>query len=211
MRTVLAVILLALALVGAAGADAEPETCPTQCDRIPASAWPNPRSLPLGPGNRWPALADVAVPVSAPRFGFEDLCASPPVPDARAFAVAARAVVGRPDGQLQLRGQIVHWRGETWRGGDLANGVFGAAIDALRACRTSAARLTTAEPDRVSAVLDGPVPARVYLLVDPRSSTISELLFTRAPTLPAWPEAPDAQVFDAMSAPLCAAYLASCG
>jgi len=211
VRTVLAVILLALALVGAAGADAEPETCPPQCDRIPASAWPNPRSLPLGPGNRWPALADVAVPVSAPRFGFEDLCASPPVPDARAFAVAARAVVGRPDGQLQLRGQIVHWRGETWRGGDLANGVFGAAIDALRACRTSAARLTTAEPDRVSAVLDGPVPARVYLLVDPRSSTISELLFTRAPTLPAWPEAPDAQVFDAMSAPLCAAYLASCG
>ena len=53
--------------------------------------------------------------------------------------------------------------------------------------------------------------AGVKLLVDPRSSTISELLFTRAPALPAWPVAPDAQVFDAMSAPLCAAYLASCG
>ena len=105
-QTVLAVTLLALALVGVPVSHAEPETCPPQCDRIPASAWPDPRSLPLGPGNRWPALADVAVPVNAPRFGFEDLCASPPVPDARAFAVAARAVVGRPDGQLQLQGQI---------------------------------------------------------------------------------------------------------
>jgi len=211
VRTVLAVVLLALALFGAPVSRAEPETCPPQCDRIPASAWPDPRSLPLGPANRWPALADVAVPVNAPRFGFEDLCAGWPVADARAFAVAARAVVGRPDGQLQLQGLIVHWRGETWRGGDLANGVFGATVDALRACRTSAARLTTAEPDRVAAVLDGPVPARVYLLVDPRSSTISELLLTRAPTLPDWPVVPDAQVLDAMSAPLCAAYLASCG
>ncbi len=208
MRTMLAVILLAWALVGPPISHAEPETCPPQCDRIPAAAWPDPGTLPLDPADRWPALADVAVPVTGPRFGFEDLCASPPVADARAFAVAARAMVGRPDASRQLQGQIVHWRGETWRGGDLANGVFTAAVDALRTCR---ARLTTAEPDRVAAVLDGPVPARVYLIVDPRSSTISELLFTRAVALPAWPTVPDARILDAMSAPLCAAYLASCG
>lgn len=211
MRTVLAAILLAWALSGPPVSRAEPETCPPQCDRIPATAWPGPRALPSDPADRWPALADVAVPVTAPRFGFEDLCATPPVADARTFAVAARAVVGRPDGSRQLQGRIVHWRGETWRGGDLANGVFGAAVDALRACRTGPARLTTAAPDRVAAVLDGPVPARVYLLVDPRSSTISELLFTRAAALPAWPDVPDARVLDAMAAPLCAAYLASCG
>ncbi len=219
MREVLAALLLGSALVAVPVAHAEPETCPPQCDRIPASAWPDPWSLPLNPAYQWPVLADLAVPVMAPRFGFEELCGSPPVPDARAFAVAARAVVGQPDGRWRLQAQIVHWRGETWRGGELANAVFGSAVAALRSCQDTAPQsspsLTTAEPDRIAAVISGPVVAHLYLLVDPRSSTISELLFTHdaaAPTPPQpWPAVPDAQVLDGMSAPLCAAYLGSCG
>jgi len=218
VRAVLAALVLGWALVWLPVARAQPETCPPECDRIPGSAWPDPWSLPLNPTHHWPALADLAVPVVAPRFGVEELCASPPVADARAFAVAARAVVEQPGGRWRLQAQIVHWRGETWRGGELATDVFGAAVAALRSCQVSAPAvspsLTTAEPDRIAAVISGPVIAHLYLLVDPRSSTISELVFTRtgppAPPAP-WPAVPDAQVLDAMAAPLCAAYLGSCG
>ncbi len=219
MRAVLAALLLGWVLVWLPVAHAQPETCPPVCDRIPASAWPDPWSLPLNPTDHWPMLAELAVPVIAPRFGIEELCASPPVADARGFAVASRAVVEQPDGGWRLQAQIVHWRGETWRGGELANEVFGAAVAALRSCQVSAPlvspSLTTAEPDRIAAVVSGPVVAHAYLLVDPRSSTISELVFTRPadrPTPPTpWPAVPDEQVLDGMSAPLCAAYLGSCG
>ena len=128
-------------------------------------------------------LGDLAVPVVAPRFRFEELCASPPVADdPRAYAVAARAVAGQPDGQWQVQAQIVHWRGETWRGGQLAGAAFDAAVAALRACQVTAPQfspsITTAEPNRMAAVISGPVVARQFLLVDPRSSTISELVFS---------------------------------
>lgn len=219
MRVLLAVLVLGAALIRLPVAGAQPETCPPQCDRIPASAWPDPWSLPLDPTYRWPALADIAAPVVAPRFASEELCASPPSPDPRAFVVAARAVAVRPDDQWQLQAQILHWRGETWRGGELANAVFHTAVTALRSCQVTAPgvspSLTTAEPDRIAAVISGPVVAHLYLLVDPRSSTISELVFTHdadAPTgPPPWQTVPDEQVLDAMSAPLCAAYLGSCG
>ena len=47
--------------------------------------------------------------------------------------------------------------------------------------------------------------------IEQLEAQLGVVLFTRAPTLPDWPVVPDAQVLDAMSAPLCAAYLASCG
>ena len=132
------------------------------------------------------------------------------MPDARAFAVAP----GRrrwPDRAVAAAGPDRALARETWRGGDLASGVFGAAIDALRACRTSAARLTTAEPDRVSAVLDWPRFARLSAGGPAQQHHQRSYCSPRAHALPAWPGAPTTQVFDAMSAPLCAAYLASCG
>ena len=51
---------------------------------------------------------------------------------------------------------------------------------------------------------------------DPGSSTVSELALwvTPGPTgtpLVSWPVMLDDRVFDAMAAPLCAAYLGSCG
>ena len=102
--------------------------------------------------------------------------------DPRAYAVAARAVAGQPDGQWQVQAQIVHWRGETWRGGQLASAAFDAAVAALRACQVTAPQfspsITTAEPNRMAAVISGPVVVHQYLLVDPRSSTISELVFS---------------------------------
>ena len=94
-----------------------PGDCPPFCDRIPDSAWIAPTSIPLYSAYRWPGLAGLAVTAPAPRFKFEDICASPPVADdARSYAVAARAVVPKPDGQWQLQVQVMHWRGETWRG-----------------------------------------------------------------------------------------------
>ena len=139
--------------------------------------------------------------------------------DPRAYAVAARAVAGQPDGQWQVQAQIVHWRGETWRGGQLASAAFDTAVAALRACQVTAPQfspsITTAEPNRLAAVISGPVVAHQFLVVDPRSSTISELVFSHnagsGPPAARWPAVPDAQVLDAMAGPLCAAYLGSCG
>ena len=45
--------------------------------------------------------------------------------DPRAWAVGARATVMHPDGQWQLQAQILHWRGDTARGGAIAASVFG--------------------------------------------------------------------------------------
>lgn len=207
-------------LVPIAHTRAEPETCPPVCDRIPGSAWPDPWSMPLDGVYDWPMPAALATPVTAPRFRFEELCGTPPPPDdPRNYAVGSRVVVGQSGRQWQLRAQIVHWRGETWRGGQLAMATFDAAVAALRACQMRAPQfspsITTAEPDRVAAVISGPVIVHQYLLADPRSSTISELSFSTTGTAGsppvAWPTVSDAQVFDAMSAPLCAAYLGSCG
>ena len=222
MRALMAAVLLGCALLLAPqpAATAEPSTCPPACDRIPSAAWPDTWSLPLDPVYHWPALVNLAVPTPAPRFKFEELCASPPVPDdPRAYAVAARAIAGQPDGQWQLQAQIVHWRGDTWRAGQVATTVFDTAVAALRACQATAPLLspsiTTAEPHRAAAVLAGPVIVRQFLLVDPANSTIAELVFWRNaagwPPGPAWPAMPDTQVLDAMSDPLCRAYLGSCG
>lgn len=222
MRAMMAAVLLSCALLLAPQptAAAQPTTCPPTCDQIPAAAWPDTWSLPMDNVYHWPALDALAVPVRAPRFKFEELCASPPVPDdPRAYAVAARAIAGQPDGQWQLQAQIVHWRGETWRSGQLAAAAFDTAVATLRACQGSAPQLspsiTTAEPNRLAAVLAGPVIARQFLVVDPANSTIAELVFWRNaaawPPAPAWPTLPDVQVFDAMSDPLCRAYLGSCG
>lgn len=221
MRLMLAGLLMcsALAIWPAPAAHAVPETCPPSCDIIPATAWPLPATLPLDSTYHWPVLSGVAQQVGSPRFLFEELCATAPrFDDPRSYAVAARAVVGRPDGQWQLRAQVVHWRGETWRGGQLATSSFDAAVAALRACQATAPQfspsITNAEPNRLAAVISGPVIVHQYLVADPRNSTISELAFSTtgggAPPVP-WPLVPDTQVLDAMTAPLCAAYLGSCG
>lgn len=216
-QIVLMVLLVTAALTAAmpTPAAAEPETCPPVCDRIPDSAWPNSRSLPLGDTYGWPALATLSARANPTRFRFEELCATPVPPDPRVFAVAARALAGRPRGEWQLQAQVVHWRGETWRGGELANTVFDTAVRALRACQATAPQfspsLTTALPDRIAAVISGPVILRQYLLVDPRSSTIAEVAFAADSGSARWPIVPDDEVFAAMAAPLCAAYLGSCG
>ena len=47
-----------------------------------------------------------------------------------------------------------------------------------------------------------------YLLADPNSSTIVELaMWSSLPTQVDWPAVADAQVLDAMAAPLCSAYI----
>jgi hypothetical protein len=50
-----------------------------------------------------------------------------------------------------------------------------------------------------------------YLLAHPSSSTVVELaMWSSLPTQVDWPAVSDAQVFEAMVAPLCSAYLRSC-
>jgi hypothetical protein len=217
----LAVLLLAMAPVIAIAplGRADLETCPAVCDRIPSSAWPDSSALPLDSGYHWPMLSRVATPVAMPRFQFEDICARPPAPDERTFAVTARAEAGQPDDQWRLQAQVVHWRGETWRTGQWAASVFDAAAAALRACQVTAPpfspSITTAEPNRLAAVISGPVIVHQYLLVDPRSGTITEVAFSTtaeagSAAMP-WPAWGDGRVFDAISARLCTAYLGSCG
>lgn len=224
MRLILATLLAAcgviLAPAAVGPAHARPMDCPPNCDRIPDSAWIDPAELPLYSTYRWPRLAGLAVTATNPRFRFEEACATPPVPDdPRAFVVGARAVVPQPDGQWQLQVQVMHWRGETWRGGQLAADVFDEAVAALRGCQLtsplSSPSLTTDTPSRVAAVVSGVLPGQQvlhqYLVVNPLNSTVVEVaLWATAPPEVDWPAVDDAQILDAMDSPLCTAYIGSC-
>jgi hypothetical protein len=220
MRLMLAAMLATWGLATGWPAQAFPVDCPPNCDRIPDSAWIEPTAIPLFPVYHWPRLAPVAVTATDWRFRFEEACGTPPkADDARRIAVAARAVVPQPQGQWQLQTQVMHWRGETWRGGQLATSVFDAAVAALRACQLTAPltspSITTDATDRMAAVVSGSMPGQPvlhqYLLVHPRSSTLTEVaMWALAPPVVGWPVVPDAQVLDAMIAPLCRAYIDSC-
>jgi len=165
MRVILASILvcggLAVALVVVVPGYAEPETCPPVCDQIPDTAWIQQRAVPLNSVYNWPALAGLAVALTGtgpgtaagPRARFEDLCATPAVPqDARGWAVESRVTVVHPQGQWQLQAQVLHWRGDTARGGAIAASVFSTAVAALRGCQLGSPlqspSITTDEPNR---------------------------------------------------------------
>jgi hypothetical protein len=223
MCLVLATMLLAGGLVTAcmssAAAHADPETCPPVCDRIPDTAWILSSGIPLNSTYRWPSLAGVAVPMTGtatPRFRFEEVCATPAFPqDTRNSAVASRATVVNPQGQWQLQDEVLHWRGDTARGGQNASSVFDVAAAALRGCQLGAAAespsVTVDEPNRLVAVISGPVIMHTYLVAQPENSTISELtLWSSEPPQVPWPVISDAQVLDAMTSPVCAAYIGSC-
>ncbi|OBB69762.1 ATPase [Mycobacterium sp. 852014-50255_SCH5639931] len=224
MRVILATMVvvggLAVALIIAVPAPAEPQACPPVCDQIPDSAWIQRRAVPLDPVYSWPPLAGLAAQVTGstpgPRFRFEEVCATPPVPrDPRDSAVVARATVAHPDGQWQLQAQILHWRGDTASGGAIAGSVFSNAVAALRSCQQRAPlqspSITSDETNRMAAVISGPVVMHTYLLAHPASSTISELtLWSSGPPQVSWPAMADDPVLNAMTAPLCEAYIASC-
>jgi hypothetical protein len=218
LATMLVAGSLVIALLVVAPAHGEPETCPPVCDQIPGTAWIHRGAIPLDSVYDWPALAGVAAAVTGttPRFRFEQVCATPAfAQDNRNSAVAGRGTVAHPDGQWQLQAQIVHWRGDTARGGDLAASVFSTAVAALRACQLGAPlqspSITDDEPTRVAAVISGPVIVHTYLVAHPSSSTISELtLWSSGSAKVEWPVVADSAVLDAMIAPLCEAYIASC-
>jgi hypothetical protein len=223
MRLVLATMLIAscvaVGCVSSAAAHADQETCPPVCDRIPDTAWVLPNGIPLNSTYRWPSLAGVAVPMTGtatPRFRFEEVCATPAFPqDTRNSAVASRAMVANAGSQWQLQAQVLHWRGDTARGGQNASSVLDVAAAALRGCQLGAAAespsVTTDEPNRLAAVISGPVIMHTYLVAHPENSTISELtLWSSEPPQVPWPLISDAQVLDAMTSPVCAAYIGSC-
>nr|WP_203471437.1 ATPase [Mycolicibacterium chubuense] len=199
-------------------ARAAPGICPPFCDAIPDSAWIESSSIPLSSVYRWPGLAGVAVTAAKPRFEFESWCASPAIPgDPRDYAVAARATVPNPDGQWNLQAQVLHWRGDTVTGGRTALATIERARMALSSCGATAPTvspsLTTSEADRLAAVISDPGSRvmHVYLLAEPSNSTVVEVvLWTTIPAVVEWRAVSDAQIFDAMSTPLCAAYLGSC-
>jgi hypothetical protein len=222
MRLLLAVALATCGLIVAPStgwpARAVPGECPPICDAIPDSAWIDPGAVPLYPVYRWPGLAGLSVTAPSPRFGFEAMCASPPIADdPRAYAVAARSVVLHPEGQWNLLVQVVHWRGDTATGGATALATLETARSRLRDCQSTATgtspSITTNGPQRVGAVISdaGKQVMHEYLLADPNSSTIVELaMWSSLPPQVGWPAVADAQVLDAMAAPLCNAYIRSC-
>jgi hypothetical protein len=209
-----------LAIAPSAGwpARAVPGVCPPFCDAIPDSAWIAPTAIPLYPVYKWPSLPALAVTASTAKFGFEALCDSPPVADdARAYAVAARAVVPNRAGQWNLAVQVMHWRGDTAWAGPIALGTLETARARLQDCQSTAPStspsVTTSDGERVAAVISvaGEQVMHEYLLVHPRSSTVVELaMWSSLPPQVDWPAVPDAKVFEAMAAPLCSAYLGSC-
>lgn len=154
----------------------------------------------------------------SPRFGFEALCGSPLLADdPRAYAVAGRSVVLHEQGQWNLLVQVVHWRGDTATGGATALTVLETARSRLQDCQSTAATtspsITTNDRLRIGAVISaaGQQVMHEYLLAHPASSTIVELaMWSTVSPRAEWPPVADAQVLDAMGAPLCDAYLGSC-
>ena len=213
-----AAVAVASGLLFAPALPAEPTggTCPPACNRIPDVAWIAPAAIPLDAHYGWQPLAGLAVTARTPRFRFEELCGSGlAAQDPRNYSVAEKSVITNPAGQWQLQAQILHWRGETWRGGELARGAVAAAAAALRACQQTnpgaSPSLTLDEPERLAAVISGPVILHQYLLADPVSSTVTELaLWSAAPPAMPYPTLSDSVVLDSLAAPLCAAYLGSC-
>lgn len=201
-------------------AHASPDNCPPACDRIPDSAWIDPAALPLYSTYSWPTPSALAVTASEPRFRFEELCATPPMRgDPRDYAVAAKAAVANPPGQWQLQVQVVHWRGDVWLGGQNAGQTIKAAAAALRACQASAPgvspSVTTDQPGRLAAVISvagaAPMVVHQYLVSHPASGTVVELaMWASPPPLVGWPLVGDDRVLDALTAPLCTAYIGSC-
>jgi hypothetical protein len=217
MRMVLTAVVVGSCIAVAPPVSAEPAgTCPPVCNSIPETAWLTPAEIPLDSVYAWPKLAGLAVTARAPRFRFEELCATPPVAgDPRNYAVAERVMVSHPNGQWQLQAQVLHWRGETWLGGDLAQDAFAAAVYALRACQltnpTASPSLVVDQPERFAAAISGPTILHEYLLADPVNSTITELaLWSDSPPRTPWPLVSDTAVLDALGAPLCTAYIDSC-
>ena len=202
-----------LAFVPGWSAHAVPGDCPPFCDAIPDSAWIAPTSIPLYPVYRWPGLAGLAVTAPSPRFGFEAMCRSPLVADdPRAYAVAARSVVLHEEGQWNLLVQVIHWRGDTATGGQTAVSTLETARSRLQDCQSSPS-ITTSDGLRIAAVISdgGRQVMHDYLLVHPDSSTVVELaMWSAVPPHVDWPATADAQVLDAMAAPLCSAYIGSC-
>jgi hypothetical protein len=199
-------------------ARAVPGVCPPICDAIPDSAWIAPTSIPLYPVYRWPGLAGLSVTATSPRFGFEALCDSAPVAnDPRNYAVASRSVVLHPERQWNLLVQVIHWRGDTAAGASTTGAVLETARSRLRDCQSTSPQtspsITTSDAEHIAAVISeaGSQVMHDYLLVHPESSTIVELaLWSALPPQVDWPPLADAQVFDALAAPLCSAYLGSC-
>ena len=190
--------------------------CPPACNRIPDTAWIAPSAIPLHSVYAWPKLAGLSVTARPARFRFEELCGTPTAAgDPRAYAVAERSQVSNPSGEWQLQAQVLHWPGETWRGGQWAQETVVAAVAALKSCQagnpSASASLVVNEPDRVAAAVSGPVVLHEYLLADPFNSTVTELaLWSEAPTRTPWPSVTDSAVLDALGAPLCTAYIGSC-
>lgn len=215
-----AAIAAALGLAVPPASLADPLVCPPNCDRIPATAWIDTAALPLDAKYSWPPLADRAVPAPRPRFYFEDACGTSPAPgDPRSYVVAAKATVANPPGQWQLQAQVLHWRGETWMGAQLADDTVHSAAGALRACQSDAPQVspsvTTDQPGKLAAVLTiAGTPTTIvhqYVVSHPPSGTLVELaMWATSPPLDTWRAIPDEQVFDALLAPLCEAYIASC-
>jgi hypothetical protein len=97
--------------------------------------------------------------------------------------------------------------------------VFDKAVAALRGCQLTSPltspSITTDAPDQMAAVISGSPPGQPaiheYLLVQPYNSTLVEVaMWATTPPRVDWPAVPDAQVLDAMTAPLCTAYIDSC-
>lgn len=217
MRMVLTIVVVAACIAAGPTAYADPVgTCPPACNRIPASAWIPAAAIPLDSTYSWPELAGLAVTARPARFRFEELCAIPlAADDPRSYVVAERSEVSNSRGQWQLRAQVLHWSGETWRGGALVEKVFAAAVAALRGCQyanpSASPSLTADQPDRLAAAVSGPVVLHEYLFADLVNSTLTELaLWSDGPARTPWPAVTDTAVLDALGAPLCTAYLGSC-
>ena len=139
MRMVLASsVMVAFCTALAPPAAAEPAgTCPPALQPHPGDRVDHPEAILLDsvyPGRNSPGWRSPPVRRGSGSRSYAAPLRSPATPRLCGRRTRGGVEPGRP---VAAAGQVVHWRGDTWLGGELAQGTFQAAVAALRACQST--------------------------------------------------------------------------
>ena len=217
-----AAMAAAFSLLGQPIAHADPDTCPPNCDRIPATAWIDPAAIPLAAKYHWPDLAGIAVPrctTAVPLRGG--------VRDARGCPTTRGLMRWRPRPPSPIRPASGSCRfrcctGAASRGTAGSSPTRSSALGDRPRCgrvRCTAPQaspsLTTDEPGRLAAVLsvagDAPTVLHQYLVAHPQSGTVVELaMWASSPPAEDWPVVLDYPAARRAGGAAVRAYIASC-
>lgn len=185
----------------------------------PNSWWIEPEKIPLYAQYRWPALGQRQEHVQDQHFKFEEICGSKR-PSNQEFGevydriASVQAQVHGNSGDWSVHEQIFHLPGDTWRMTQTTGFLYDALVGELRDCsatKTGAKILSITQvgPGEVATLSipaenDSTVTLHEYLIAPGGTGSVVELsLWVEGNPKTPWPDPPNQEVLDAMTAGLC--------